>query len=236
MNNALLWYRNCKSKFRTWKDFLEDFALFFYPPEYKEGLEEEIRRRMQKKGESGQQFIISLQTLIRRHGGFSKERELMCIYKHLLPEYRQYIRRQHISCVNDLIQEIQEFETLQKEVQTVNMRERNAKVYDLHAMSLTPERKTDSKTACLPARQHTEDLRRNEIVCWRCGQNGHLRWKCKNPPRLFCSRCGKQGIPTRDCPCNPLKSRIYDRKQENGNGTAEKRNAPVSPHRMGQNY
>ena len=44
--------------------------------------------------------------------------------------------------------------------------------------------------------------------CWRCGQSGHSRESCRRPPILFCSRCGKVGTQSRDCPCRrrPEKS------------------------------
>ena len=35
--------------------------------------------------------------------------------------------------------------------------------------------------------------------CWRCKQRGHTRLDCKRPPKKFCSRCGKDGVLTRDC-------------------------------------
>lgn len=40
-----------------------------------------------------------------------------------------------------------------------------------------------------------------EPVCWRCGETGHFRFDCTRPPRLFCSRCGKQGVQSRHCSC-----------------------------------
>lgn len=35
--------------------------------------------------------------------------------------------------------------------------------------------------------------------CWRCKQRGHVRFDCKRPPKRFCSRCGKDGVLTKDC-------------------------------------
>lgn len=39
-------------------------------------------------------------------------------------------------------------------------------------------------------------------LCWRCGQTGHRRLQCTGKRILFCSRCGRRGIQSRDCPCN----------------------------------
>ncbi|RZC36111.1 hypothetical protein BDFB_010911 [Asbolus verrucosus] len=89
---AILWYRNNKQQWNSWYDFLADFKSYYFPPEFRDDLEEEISRRMQHETEPGKYFLVHMQTLIRRHGGYSKERELQVIYLHPRPEYRQYIR------------------------------------------------------------------------------------------------------------------------------------------------
>lgn len=40
-------------------------------------------------------------------------------------------------------------------------------------------------------------------VCWRCGETGHFRTAYQNAAKLFCSRCGKEGVLSRDCCCRP---------------------------------
>jgi len=38
--------------------------------------------------------------------------------------------------------------------------------------------------------------------CWRCGQSGHGRGSCRRPTLLFCSRCGRVGVLSRECACS----------------------------------
>ena len=80
---AILWYRSQKQNIGTWDDFKFLFQTFFFPREYHEDLEEELGRRVQQQNESGRDFVVNVQTLIRRHGGWNTERELNCIYRHL---------------------------------------------------------------------------------------------------------------------------------------------------------
>lgn len=43
----------------------------------------------------------------------------------------------------------------------------------------------NSRSPSVPARSQ---------MCWRCGEAGHWRTGCRNPPKLFCSWCGQQGV------------------------------------------
>lgn len=165
---AILWYRNRKHAMSTWNEFLEEFQTFFFPLEYKEDLEEEISRRSQRPQESGRDFIIHLQTLIRRHGGWTPRRELRCIYKRLLPEYRQHIRWTDVTSVIDLMSQVQEYEKLRQEVKTnaSNVTDKNAR---------SSQAGTDGNP--LSSRQKSSPSMRTP-VCWQCGQTGHWRSTC----------------------------------------------------------
>jgi Zinc knuckle./Retrotransposon gag protein. len=114
--NALAWYRNNRELWNCWDDFIGDFKQFYLPANYESFLEEQIFQRRQKVGESGRDYLVSLQTLLRRHGGFSSDRALQRLYGNLLPEYRQYIRRSEIQSPRDLIRQVEEYEALQREI------------------------------------------------------------------------------------------------------------------------
>lgn len=63
---AILWYRNHKKYWDNWKDFVRDFTNFFSTTHNTELLEAQIRNRMQRENEETKEYIIDIQTLIRR--------------------------------------------------------------------------------------------------------------------------------------------------------------------------
>ena len=182
--SAILWYRNNRENWITWDDFVKSFRGFYLPTDYQLQLAEEISKRVQKTGERGRDYIVELQTLMRRHAGLSKEERLFRLYKNLQPEYRQYIRRKDFNNVDDLLRQVEEYESLQKEI-----RPNTARLATVH-------------TVTTPKPQF------NQATCWRCGQRGHVRKHCRNPRVLFCSRCRKPGVLSMNCPCpgNPNRA------------------------------
>ncbi|XP_064213878.1 uncharacterized protein LOC135266664 [Tribolium castaneum] len=229
-NQAILWYRNQKSDIHSWNDFVRVFRAFYFPREYREGLEEEIFRRVQRPQENGRDFVIQLQTLIRRHGGWTRDQELNCIYKHLLPEYRQYIRKNDVRSVMELLDQIQEYEGLTQEIRRSKSDVKSCmsttsnwtKAKPGFSMS-TPQQTSLQRPKPAPRPTWSSNSNKQsdlERLCWRCGQKGHTRLQCRQPAILFCSRCGRQGAKSIECPC-PFKP-------GNSKGTAPEK-APTSP-------
>lgn len=56
-------------------------------------------------------------------------------------------------------------------------------------------------TAGVPALMSLSIATPENCQCWRCGEFGHLRTQCRGPSLLFCSRCNRQGVMSRYCPC-----------------------------------
>jgi Retrotransposon gag protein. len=202
---AYQWYMNYKHNWSTCDDFVQDFKTFFYPSDYRDNLEEMISSKYQAKQETARNFILEMQTMIRRHGGFSAEREVTCIYKRLRAEYRQYIRRTQVETISDLVQQTYEYEQLQKDLDKENKTRkvtepvRNAGIADSQPNrtirpNSRPNYETNNRSQTIP-RQDAN------TICWRCGATGHTRFTCRGPFRLFCSRCGREGVQTRHCRC-----------------------------------
>ncbi|KAJ8913247.1 hypothetical protein NQ315_012865, partial [Exocentrus adspersus] len=124
--NALAWYRNNRELWSCWEDFVTDFKQFYLPVDYESFLEEQIYHRRQQPGESGRDYLVALQTLLRRHGGFTPEKALYRLHGNLRPEYKEYIRLSDVQGTRDLVRRIEEFETIQEEKSRSKVRQPNA--------------------------------------------------------------------------------------------------------------
>ena len=180
--DSLAWYRNQRDDWESWEDFSQAFRQRFLPSQYQERLRREIYERRQKPGESYAKYSDALVTLMRRAGGYSRREKLDLVYQKLSAKYRLYIRRAEVSSLGDLNEQAAEYEQLLEE-------ERE-------------EQKKPKPKASLAAVAYDP----NEC-CWRSKQRGHMRRDCQRPAKKFCSRCGKEGVWTRDCHPPPGNAR-----------------------------
>ncbi|XP_039965319.1 uncharacterized protein LOC120777850 [Bactrocera tryoni] len=175
-DKALQWFRIKRNVINTWVDFRYWAERFFLPKRHLAHLEETIHQRKQLPREKAKDYVLAIQTLIRQHPKFREEDHTERIYDGLRVEYRLYVRRSDFNSVDELLELTEEFELLKGE-ETRQARNTN---HFLTAVS-------------------TKYCR--EKVCWRCNQPGHRRHQCRNQQRIFCSRCGRDGIMSRDCNC-----------------------------------
>jgi len=173
--DALLWYRNHRVSWFSWRDFEATFRLQFLPHRYDASLRREIENRHQKANETFAQYSTVMMTLMRRAGGFSHFEQLECLYNHMHPEYKFYTRSSDFGSIAELQARARVHEDLVKERQEAVKRE-----------------KAETKPAVAAAYSKTE-------CCWRCKQRGHTRRQCKRPAKKFCSQCGRDGVLTAQC-------------------------------------
>lgn len=200
---AALWFRNNRQNWHTWAEFITDFRFFYFPLNYAEDLEAEISRRLQRPNEPTCRYITDLQTLVRRHGGIGTSQELQWLYRNLLPEYRQQVRKTDFTDISSFSRVVRETELLLEQLRQSRITNR----YPTQARQNEPTSGISRPPQPLPGRrnhapQSFQNPQRPEKLCWRCGKTGHFRTECRGTPTLFCSRCRKTGVMSRDCPCS----------------------------------
>lgn len=174
--DVLLWYRNNRDEWTTWKEFDQAFRQQYLPRRYRVQLTKEIQSRFQQPDEPFGKYATAMLTSMRRAGGFTAEDRLEKLYDNMSPAYKLYVRLDDLTSVNDLSARAAEFEAIEKQ--------RRAQ---------RSEKPTTTKPAVAAAAYNRDEC------CWRCKQRGHTRLDCRRPPKKFCSRCGKDGILTREC-------------------------------------
>ena len=170
--DALSWYRNNKSLWEKYSDFIADFKLFFLPPRFFQNLEDDIRNRKQRQSEKFVEFVTHIQSLM-RWSKMSSKTQLDRIYNNCLPDYKLYIKPRDFTTLRDLILAAQEFESVQAD--------------------------RDSQPKPSGRLQTAVAQPGSAYVCFRCGEPGHHKMACTNPQVLFCWICHKRGVRTIEC-------------------------------------
>jgi len=173
---TLLWYRNNRASWTTWEEFSREFRQQYLPRRYRAQIVREIQGHMQRPDEPFHKYATAMLTNMRRAGGFSQEDQIDRLYENMSPEYKLYVRLDDISSLSELSAQAAEYEAIEKQ-----------------RRELRNEKKTATGPAVAAATYSREEC------CWKCKQRGHTRFDCKRPPKKFCSRCGKDGVLTKDC-------------------------------------
>ncbi|XP_044766949.1 uncharacterized protein LOC123322930 [Coccinella septempunctata] len=185
--DASLWFRNNKRSLTTWSAFTEAFRTFYFPTDYYITLEEDIRRRQQQPNEAVTKYITDLQTMMRRHGGYSEIQELSLLQRNLLPDYRQMLWGQDVQDIPTFLRKVREIETLKMEIRRQN------------DPSTTGEsvRRSPASTGARATYPAKQEHPARSPTCWKCGQTGHLRGDCRN---RAVGKLSRERFATRPCP------------------------------------
>ncbi len=134
--------------------------------------------------------MTALQTLLRRANISEEKNQVDRIYKNMRPTYKLYIPRGSVTTVTDLTRRGETFEKIQKLEEAEGDQDTPTKVMN------PPTTRTQNIeiAAAEPPYERSKS-------CWQCKQRGHSRRACRNPKKLFCSYCGKDGISFTRCPC-----------------------------------
>lgn len=200
-SRALEWFRNNRDTFLSWQNFKDEFQNYFLSRRHRMKLEDDIRRRTQGNREKGKDFVTSMQTLYRRIGQIPVVDQIERIYENLRTEYRLYIRRQDFRTLSELIVFIEQYEEIMRE----QTRHTSHGIDDGPSFSRSTQKIQRPTTPPPPSATTSSNPFKlppwnRETDCWRCGQRGHTRHRCRNAYIPLCSLCGRQGNP-RQCPC-----------------------------------
>lgn len=199
--DALLWYRNNNTTWKTWEEFREDFKLYFVPRNYEENLMGKIIAKKQTFRETFVEYLNGIHTLIRRYGKMTETEKLERIYENMNPKYKFYIKRQEFAALKELILLATEYEQIAREryMERTFGREVQPGTSSQQYTSKYDERTNKKQVENLERKQKYMRNYDPEKCCWNCGRTGHSYKECRNNKIIFCWKCGKIGTMSRDC-------------------------------------
>ncbi|KAI5750819.1 hypothetical protein M8J77_001524 [Diaphorina citri] len=100
---ALQWYRNRRSEFHSWGEFVHSLRSSFQDPNYNENLLDEIRRRTQAPGERAVHYITKMEGLYSRLTlPVSEADKLRVISRNVSPEFQLPLQTMRYRTVREL--------------------------------------------------------------------------------------------------------------------------------------
>uniref|UniRef100_A0A1E1WIZ0 CCHC-type domain-containing protein n=1 Tax=Pectinophora gossypiella TaxID=13191 RepID=A0A1E1WIZ0_PECGO len=206
--DALVWLRANKNYATNWEEFLILLKRTFQSPFYQEELLAEIKERTQGKDESITVYISVMQNMFNRLPTKIPEQEtIMIILRNLQPYYQKAVCRDLFTSIADLIQVL----TLVERTKISCDRFVEPKVQKNY---LEPDLAYKNSSSPFDSREINEVDTQSEVNnvtntkatnikrCWNCRETGHLFRSCAVPKqRLFCYKCGRFGVTSKDCEC-----------------------------------
>lgn len=198
--DALIWYRANKEYANSWEELVILMKRTFQRPFYQEELLGEIKARTQGSEESVLIFIAVMQNMFKRLPVKINELEqVQIVLKNLQPYYQRAVCRDLFSSLPDLVNVLRIVE--RTKINCDNFQQPKA----LRNV-LEPDLAYKSEDAIFEVKDiEVAEERSVPAVskrCWNCRENGHVFRECSIPKqRLFCYKCGRFGVTTKDCEC-----------------------------------
>lgn len=207
--DALIWFRANKVYATNWRDLVILLKRTFQSPFYQEDLLAEIKARTQGKDESITIYMSILQNMFNRlPSPITEQEKISIILRNIQPYYQRAICRDVFLSVSDIVDVLRIVERTkincdrfeEPKVQRINLEPDLA--YKNNSSPLT--NKTINEVSAKIEIDNVTSKSQKAVSgrCWNCREVGHLFRSCSVPKqRLFCYKCGRFGVTSKDCVC-----------------------------------
>lgn len=207
--DALIWFRANKGYATNWKELVILLKRTFQSSFYQDDLLTEIKARTQGKDESITIYMSILQNMFNRlPSPITEQEKISIILRNIQPYYQRAICRDVFFSVSDIVDVLRIVERTkincdrfeEPKVQRNNLEPDLA--YKNNSPSLT-NKIINEVSAKIEIDNVTPNAQKAATGrCWNCREVGHLFRSCSVPKqRLFCYKCGRFGVTSKDCVC-----------------------------------
>ncbi|CAG4957097.1 unnamed protein product [Colias eurytheme] len=198
--DALIWFRANREYIENWNELVILLKRNFQSPYYQEELLAEAKSRTQGSNESVVIYVSAMQNLFNRlPNKISEMEKIMIIIKNLQPYYQRAVCRDVFSSISDLINVLRILE--RTKINCDNFKEPKSS-YKSMEPDLAYKSSIENNHEIHEVKALVPKTYSNKPRCWNCRESGHLFRSCAAPKqRLFCYRCGRFGITSKECNC-----------------------------------
>lgn len=203
---AKTWFMAFGQNFRTWEQLIEGLKVEFLPHDYIFWLKKEIENRLQKSSETFGIYLAHMELMFGRlPAGMPEIEKIDILIRNVLPMYAE-----KLSLV--LVDSVAHLSRLCKQIETTAFRVEKRNAVTKNEVSFAPSpyvpssnppirSRSPNNRLYIPPQQRRSFTPERDVVlrCYNCLQEGHHFNNCNAERRVFCFRCGKQGVTAPDC-------------------------------------
>lgn len=199
--DALIWFRANREYVSDWCELVLLLKRTFQSPFYQEELLSEAKSRTQGHNESVLIFISVMQNLFNRlPNKISEYEKIMIITKNLQPYYQRAVCRDVFTSISDLVNVLRVIE--RTKINCDRFQEPKTLVNSIEPDLAYRSNESSQATENLNEMKNSNTSNTPKMRCWNCRETGHLFRLCSMPKqRLFCYKCGRFGVTSKDCSC-----------------------------------
>lgn len=201
---ALDWYIAFSKNYNNWEALVTGLKAQFLPHDYEYWLLKDIEKRVQLPNESFGIYLANMELMFRNLPYVMSEGQKVDILRrNILPAYQDKLALSEIYSIIRLSELCKKIETSMFQV-----KRRGGVSFAEQEMSSTPAVKsnlrstspTPNRTLFTPPSSPRRTFEREvSLRCYNCLEEGHHFNNCPKPRRLFCYKCGHQGVASPDC-------------------------------------
>lgn len=201
---AYQFYLAYRNQVSTWDEFVVLLKEEYLSANYNEKLFEEIKRRTQGPDESiGVYVAVMMGYFNRLTCEVSEEVKLKILLRNIAPFYQHQLSLVNVDTIAELRRLGKRLEASKEAVQDYIPPSRKTSILEPDLAYIEAESSLNNCELSTSVAGGISQALPNNIVCYRCNQQGHMAKGCPQKRNKFCYRCKKEGFTVKTCPqCN----------------------------------